>query len=258
MSTTALRRRVRLAAHGARARWRRHRVVAVARPDGGVLHWRRDERYPSAMLDGTYEPHLVARLTDLLHPGDHVLDVGANSGYLSLLAKALVGPAGRVVAVEPHPENLATLADRARLNPDLPIEVLAVAAAPAPGRATLELTRNLANGRLATAEWDHAKPSVSRIEVPARSFDDLVDEVRPTLVKVDIEGAEGEVLAASAGPEHWPTVPTLLVEYHGTRNRDRCLEAADQWGWQADDDPDPGGLPAGLLTLRAPSQERET
>lgn len=256
MSRSDLRRRTRLAAHGARARWRRHRVVAVARPDGGVLRWRRDERYPSAMLDGTYEPHLVARLTDLLHPGDHVLDVGANSGYLSLLAKALVGPEGRVVAVEPHPENLATLADRTRLNPDLPIEVLAVAAAPASGRATLELTRNLANGRLATAEWDHAKPPVSRIEVPARSLDDLVAVATPTVVKIDIEGAEGELLAASAGPDRWPTTPTLLVEYHGMRNRDQCLEAAERWGWPAEDEPDPEGLPAGLLTLRATSQER--
>lgn len=258
MSATTVGRRARLAAHDARARWRRHRVVAVPRPDGGVLRWRRDDRYPTTMVDGTYEPRLVDRLGDLLRPGDHVLDLGANSGYLSLLAKALVGPSGRVVAVEPHPDNLATLADRTRLNPDLPIEVLPVAVGPTSGRATLELTRNLANGRLAIASWDHAKPSVSRLEVTTRSLDDLVTEVRPTLVKVDIEGAEGEVLAASAGPEHWPTAPTLLVEYHGDANRERCLASAERWGWQATDDPDPDGLPAGLLTLRASSRERGT
>lgn len=258
MSTPALRRRVRLAARGARARWRRHQVVTVPRPDGGVLRWRADDRYPPAMLDGTYEPLLVARLGELLGPGDHVLDLGANSGYLSLLAKALVGPSGRVVAVEPHPDNLVTLADRTRLNPDLPIEVLAVAVGPTSGRATLELTRNLANGHLASASWDHAKPSVARVEVPTRSLDDLVAETRPTVVKVDIEGAEGEVLTASAGPAQWPTGPTFLVEYHGRANQQRCLAAAERWGWRTTDVPDPDGLPAGLLTLHPPRQEPGT
>lgn len=250
MSTTALTDPVRRVAAGARARWRRHRVVEVVRPDGGVLRWRHDDRYPAAMADGTYEPELVAHFAALLRPGDHVLDLGANSGYLSFLAKALVGGTGRVVAVEPHPDNLATLADRQALNPDLPVEVVAAAVAPATGRAALLLTRNLANSRLDAAGWSHAKPAVDSVEVATRSLDDLIADVAPALVKLDIEGAEGDVLAASAGPTAWPTAPVLLVEYHGEANRDRCRAVAGSWGWSVDDAPVADGLPAGLLTLR--------
>lgn len=260
MSTTRLADPVRRAAREARSRWRRQRVVEVALPGGGRLRWRHDDRYPAAMATGTYEPELVARLVEHVRRGDHVLDLGANSGYLSFVAKALAGPAGRIVAVEPHPDNLATIADRQALNPDLPLEVVAGAVAARTGRATLQLTRNLANSRLGDPAWSHAKPAIAALEVATHSLDDLVRRTAPTLVKLDIEGAEGEVLEASAGPSAWPTVPMLLVEYHGGDNRDRVRAVARDWGWVAADAPSPDGLPAGLLTVQRPgtSQERGT
>lgn len=204
------------------------------------------------MLDGTYEPDLVAHLHRALSPGGCLLDLGANSGYLSFLAKAQVGHDGRVVAVEPHPENLATLRDRQALNAGLPIEVLPVAAAPEAGQVALHLTRNLANSRIEAAGWDHEKPALDEVVVAARTLDDLVGAAAPDVVKVDIEGAEGAVLDASAGPSSWPTRPVLLVEYHGHENRDRCVAAARRWGWTSRDEPGDGGLPTGLLVLEAP------
>lgn len=52
-------------------------------------------------LFGTWEPHLTAWIHQRLTPGATFIDVGANIGYYSLLAAHLVGPTGRVVAVEP-------------------------------------------------------------------------------------------------------------------------------------------------------------
>ena len=43
-------------------------------------------------------------------PGDGFVDVGANVGYYALLASELVGPEGRVVAIEPLPESFAECA----------------------------------------------------------------------------------------------------------------------------------------------------
>lgn len=53
-------------------------------------------------------PHMHAACLDLLErhlvPGAHVLDVGSGSGFLTAVMGVLVGPTGRVVGVEKHPE----------------------------------------------------------------------------------------------------------------------------------------------------------
>ena len=65
---------------------------------------------------GTYEPPVQQALADCLKPGDVVLDVGANVGFIAVIAAKLVGPAGRVVAFEPVPENARLVRRNARLN----------------------------------------------------------------------------------------------------------------------------------------------
>jgi hypothetical protein len=52
---------------------------------------------PDFVLDGELF------LSTVFRPGDTVIDVGANIGVLSLLASRLVGPSGRVLAIEAHP-----------------------------------------------------------------------------------------------------------------------------------------------------------
>jgi len=51
-----------------------------------------------------------------LRTGDTVVDIGANIGTFALLAASIVGPAGRVVAVEPAARTFARLEENARLN----------------------------------------------------------------------------------------------------------------------------------------------
>lgn len=50
-----------------------------------------------------YEPRTTAFLQRTLRPGAVFVDVGANHGYFTLIAAALVGSAGRVHAFEPNP-----------------------------------------------------------------------------------------------------------------------------------------------------------
>ncbi len=70
------------------------------------------------------QPRTVRSMLELLdpRPGDQVLDVGCGSGWTSALLAQLVGPHGRVVAVEIVPElaetartNLAQLGERVRV-----------------------------------------------------------------------------------------------------------------------------------------------
>ena len=73
----------------------------------GRLHYFHDE---------PYEPKLSEAIRERLQPGDVFLDIGANVGYFSVLAAHLVGPEGRVVAFEPHPEAIEILRQAVAVN----------------------------------------------------------------------------------------------------------------------------------------------
>jgi len=51
------------------------------------------------------EPEVTKLLEKLIEPGQTFVDIGANVGYFTLRGSRLVGPTGRVIAVEPFSEN---------------------------------------------------------------------------------------------------------------------------------------------------------
>jgi FkbM family methyltransferase len=51
-----------------------------------------------------------------LKTGDTVVDIGANIGAFALLAASIVGPTGRVIAIEPAGKTFARLEENVRLN----------------------------------------------------------------------------------------------------------------------------------------------
>ena len=55
---------------------------------------------------GSWEPHIIAIIQHHLKPGDTFVDIGANVGVMSFTAAAAIGPTGRVLAFEPHPDNV--------------------------------------------------------------------------------------------------------------------------------------------------------
>ncbi len=54
----------------------------------------------------TYEPHVTNLVKGILKEGGVFLDVGANIGYFTMLAASLVKANGKVIAIEPNPQNL--------------------------------------------------------------------------------------------------------------------------------------------------------
>ena len=66
-----------------------------------------------------------------------MVDVGANWGYFSLLAAAIVGREGRVISLEPDPRHFAALQANVRLNGFSQVRPIPKAAGAAYGVATL-------------------------------------------------------------------------------------------------------------------------
>ena len=117
-----------------------------------------------------------------------VVDVGANLGYYSLLASKLVGPSGRVIALEPNSENCRLLLSSLRLDGITNVQLIPVAADTATGWAYYS-THVGSNGGLIDDADLLRHPGVV---VPTFRLDDLVEQ--PVgLLKMDVEGAEGRV-----------------------------------------------------------------
>lgn len=87
----------------------RHTEVECQPVRGATLLLRTDQRIERWMWAGAYEPELVSLLKHKLRPGMTVFDIGANIGYFSVIAAALVGPYGKVHAFEPMPQNFLRL-----------------------------------------------------------------------------------------------------------------------------------------------------
>jgi FkbM family methyltransferase len=167
-----------------------------------------------AFATGTAERPLQSALLSELRPGATFFDVGANVGFMTIIAARLVGPAGRVVAFEPVPENVAAIRENLALNGIDWVDVHETAVARQAGSASLVVSNVSAFSRLTSVP---APSSVREtIEVAVTSIDEFLasnPQRAPDVVKIDVEGAELEVIEGmrSTLAEHRPVV---LCEIH--------------------------------------------
>ena len=152
----------------------------------------------------------------LLPMGGTFLDVGAHAGYFSLLASDLVGPSGRVYAIEPNPRTFATLHDHLSLNRASNVHETMCGLSDEAGTLVLHMPPSRLDYNatvLPRADW-------TRVEVPARTLDECVRAWRADridLMKIDVEGAEPLVLAGGADALARGVVRHAMIEVNGPR-----------------------------------------
>jgi FkbM family methyltransferase len=212
VARTPIAREARRLAHRALARVprRAHGHLAGLRIVGGGPGYRR----------GDYEPALSEALLRLARPGFTCADVGAHHGYFSLLLARTVGESGRVVAFEASPANVRVLRRNLALNRLLGRVEVVEAVVSDDGRDTREIWP----GRAGTSsEWTLSREFAARedeqpiarspLVVPATTLDAAFSHRSLDLLKVDVEGAEGLVLAGARRllAEQRPIV---VLEFH--------------------------------------------
>jgi FkbM family methyltransferase len=145
------------------------------------------------ILYGAYEEREIELLCSLVRPGDRVMDVGANIGIYSLYLSRAVGPAGKVLAVEPDPDNLALLRANLEANHCDNVIVLPFALGTVSGEAGL-FQADDNRGNLSFADLGGTGRSVS---VPVRRGEEVLEELafEPRVAKIDVEGAEPQVVS---------------------------------------------------------------
>jgi FkbM family methyltransferase len=160
------------------------------------------------------DSYLLEVIRKSLRPGDEAADVGAYVGAVTVAAARAVGSNGHIHAFEPDPQTFSVLrqtVDASGVTEWVTLRRLALAGTP--GRGTLH-------------RWNRDESQNSLIQNPAggggidietASFDEILADRNVTLVKIDVEGAELEVLA---GMSRWlaasPVGAILIVESNPT------------------------------------------
>jgi FkbM family methyltransferase len=150
------------------------------------------------LYTGLSEYHPMQFMLRYLRPGDLFVDVGANVGVYSSFA---CSHGAEVVAFEPLPKALEEVHRNARLN-DRTIRVEACAIGERNGTTHLSVS---------CVDGAESKLSDGGLKVPVRTLDSAVER-QPTLVKIDVEGAEFRVVRGALGILRAGTV--LLIEVH--------------------------------------------
>lgn len=199
-------------------------------------------RSHSGFILGSHETEVQKALAALLRPGMVYFDAGANVGFFAMLAARLLGPTGRVVCFEPLPENARQIEHNAALNGFSTITVSLDALGGSNRTETFRTSAEPTWGMLNSVGKSPDR-SVGIIQVNVRTLDSLCGPgvlPYPDLIKIDVEGAEGELLEGAAA-----TIaacrPLLIIELHNTN--DTVLAALKKLGYGA-------GVLGGAVTVR--------
>jgi FkbM family methyltransferase len=194
-----------------------------------------DPRYETSYAEGRYETVIQRALSQYLGPGSVFYDIGAHIGVVSMYAAQLVGVNGRVFAFEAAPENASRIQAHLTRNNLPQIRTIACAIWSSGGRVRFERApvQSSRNGGAVATQLTTKKNET--IEVDAVALDDFaLGNPLPTVIKIDVEGAEADVLRGSEEVFR-RAKPVLICEVHNDRaeaNVTRWLEErAYQFEW---------------------------
>jgi len=181
----------------------------------------------------TYEPQTTEFVRAHLAPGDVFVDVGANHGYFTLLAAALVGERGGVFSFEPNPDTRARLAVHvARNGFESRVTVESAALCDTAGSGRLYLSRWPANSGITSLTpspenlADGGLSPEHTIDVDTDTFDAWRagrKVGRIAIVKMDAEGAEDLIVRGMCASLRAGAVDAVVCETRGDSEAHRTL-----------------------------------
>jgi FkbM family methyltransferase len=168
------------------------------------------------VVEERFEPEVRKTIRNAVKPGMTVLDIGANLGYYSLEMAWLVGPTGRVFAFEPQPLMVSELKANVEMNGLRNVTICAVALSNESGEAPFFLP--VVGDEGMGSFQNNGRTTVSGVTtVPCSTLDGLqatlgIDTV--DFIKMDVEGAELQVVEGALGIFAGPHQPAVVFEAH--------------------------------------------
>lgn len=173
-----------------------------------------------------HEDEVISKFTP--KAGDTVIDVGAHIGLYTIIGSKRVGPTGKVIALEPYPDSYYLLKRNLELNQlDNVIALECAASSSAESLARLYLP----SGDQGFTKLHTIMPSravtENFVEVSAKKLDDILYSLRiehVEWIKIDVEGAELEVMKGASETLTKNMAIKVLVEIHNVQGTDLYLE----------------------------------
>ncbi len=204
------------------------RTVVIKELDAGVRLFvdLADHAIGLNIVRGRYEEDAVRLARSVLRAGDTAVDAGAHVGFFTMQMAAAVGPGGRVYAFEPLDGN-ADLLERSlaenRFADRVVFERAALGARPGTATLTFPVETLNSGGAYLLPDAGAALPGHRTGVVRLVALDELSLSRPVRLIKMDVEGAEPQVIAGAARllAEDRPLIlselhPTQLARASGT------------------------------------------
>ena len=182
----------------------------------------------SLILFGKREIDHKIILENVLKPSMTVFDIGANIGYYALMELKLIGSSGKLLAIEPSPNNIDLLNRNLLLNNFTDIDVVngAVSNVTSTREFFLSDFSNLNTFHNIGTGVKHL--SGKKIEVKTYTVPELAKRFgAPDLIRMDVEGHEVEVLNGMIEAISEDKInPMIIFETHLTRyNKEHDMES---------------------------------
>jgi FkbM family methyltransferase len=165
----------------------------------------------------------------ILRNGMTVLDIGAHHGLYTLLASKRVGRSGMVIAFEPSPRESKRLKRHIQVNKCRNVRIESVALGASRGQANLFLVQG-SEDYCNSLRPPAVQAQTESISVPITTLDDFLVKANVGtvhFVKLDVEGAELDVLRGAVELLQATPRPVLMVEVYDVRT--------EPWGYKAQD-----------------------
>lgn len=170
-----------------------------------------------ARVRGKYEIEKHKAIRTFLKPGGIFIDVGANKGDFSLVAAKLLDKTGKVIAFEPESKNCKWITKSININGYKNISLYKIALSDHNGEAKLYIGKKSGWHTLISSQKNRNSDT---IDVKVRTLDSYLKEIsfcEPIdMIKIDVEGAELQVLRGAYQTLFRNKSLTLLIDIHPT------------------------------------------
>lgn len=187
---------------------------------GGAMVFDFSNIHEISMYFDFFAPDLSRILARELRPGDTFVDCGANIGYFSCLASSRVGPIGKVVSIDANPYCVERIQESRAIGGYENMDIVPCAVGERDGEIAFNLADDPMYSSVSNLNALEFTSTESTIIVPLRRLDDVLRDSgltpgkRVRLLKLDVEGAEIDVIRGAADSIEAKSLDYIYVEVH--------------------------------------------